>query len=813
MADIRTIKIFLASSEELADERIRFGDFIRTLDDTYEQRGFRIKLIKWEDLPKGNDGRPTQETYNEHVRQCDLFVSLFYTKAGEFTLDEYNVANQTQCELGKPTIYVFLRVLDKGEKEDKTLTDFKQNVLGTVKHYWTNYESSDSLQLKFVMDLLKVENKRLEDFKVENGIVNWVNIPVARMDNLSFASGNKDYQRMSQRLQELPEEIADARQLSDDHPEVGRYRDKLQKLLDEQNALKQELAVQQTLLLDTAIRIAQAQGDEITDSMRRATEAFEAGDVTKANEIMDQAEQQGDRMYEEYLNNKSLQQWRQSLHKTIDELLQQTSMVMADVTVPIEQRIQKAHDLYRKADERAANTLYDKAKYAKLLFDYADFLYKYGKYKESEKIYQRQIAHSEELYSNENADTATSYNNIGLVYNSQGDYAKALEYILKAFEIREKVLGKEHPDTAESYNNIGGVYDSLGDYTKALEYYFKALEIREKVLGKEHPDTATTFNNIGSAYDNLGDYAKALEYHFKAVEIRKKVLGKEHPDTATSYNNIGNVYYSQGDYDKALEYHFKALEIREKVLGKEHPDTATSYNNIGLVYDNQGDYAKALKYYSKDMEICEKVLGKEHPDTATSYNNIGGVYDSLGDYDKALEYYFNALEIQEKVLGKEHPDTALSYNNIGLVYKNQGDYDKALECYFKALEIREKVLCKEHPNTATSYNNIGGVYDSQGDYDKALEYYFKALEIREEVLGKEHPYTAESYNNIAVSLFYLEEYQKSLEYFTMALRIRENKLGANHPDTIEVKESIDIVKAKLGEKKSLFGKLSAWLHN
>ena len=96
MADIRTIKIFLASSEELADERIRFGDFIRTLDDTYEQRGFRIKLIKWEDLPKGNDGRPTQETYNEHVRQCDLFVSLFYTKAGEFTLDEYNVANMVE---------------------------------------------------------------------------------------------------------------------------------------------------------------------------------------------------------------------------------------------------------------------------------------------------------------------------------------------------------------------------------------------------------------------------------------------------------------------------------------------------------------------------------------------------------------------------------------------------------------------------------------------------------------------------------------------------------------------------------------------
>ena len=631
MADIRTIKIFLASSEELADERIRFGDFIRTLDDTYEQRGFRIKLIKWEDLPKGNDGRPTQETYNEHVRQCDLFVSLFYTKAGQFTIEEYNVARQTQRECDKPIIYVFLRVLDKGEQEDKSLADFKQNVLGTVKHYWTNYENSDALQLKFVMDLLKVENKRLEDLKVENGIVNWGNIPVARMDNLSFAAGNKEYQRMSQRLQELPEEIADARQLSDDHPEVGRYRDKLQKLLDEQNALKKELADQQTLLLDTAIRIAQAQGEEITDNMRRATKAFEAGDVAKANEILDQAERQGDRMYEEYLNNKSLQQWRQSLHKTIDELLQQTSMVMADVTVPIEQRIQKTHDLYRKADERAANTLYDKEKYAKLLLDYADFLYKYGKYKESERIYLRQIDLSEELYGNENTDTATSYNNIGNVYYRHGDYSKALEYYFKALEIFEKVLGKEHPNTALLYSNVGLVYYNQGDYAKALEYYFKALEIQEKVLGKEHPNTAMSYNNLGNVFDRLGHYSMSLKFYCKALEIHEKVLGKEHPYTATLYNNIGAIYDRQGIHAKALEYCFKALEIKEKVLGKEHPSTATSYYCLAKSLFYMEDYQKSLEYLIMALHIRESKLGANHPNTLSTKKSIDIVKAKLGE--------------------------------------------------------------------------------------------------------------------------------------------------------------------------------------
>jgi tetratricopeptide (TPR) repeat protein len=58
-----------------------------------------------------------------------------------------------------------------------------------------------------------------------------------------------------------------------------------------------------------------------------------------------------------------------------------------------------------------------------------------------------------------------------------------------ALDIRRKVFGEEHPDVASSYNNIGGVYDSKGEYALALEYYQKALDILTKVYGAEHPET------------------------------------------------------------------------------------------------------------------------------------------------------------------------------------------------------------------------------------------------------------------------------------------------------------------------------------
>lgn len=44
--------------------------------------------------------------------------------------------------------------------------------------------------------------------------------------------------------------------------------------------------------------------------------------------------------------------------------------------------------------------------------------------------------------------------------------------------------GEDHPDVAITYNNLGNVHESQGDYPKALEYYGDALGIWLKALGE-----------------------------------------------------------------------------------------------------------------------------------------------------------------------------------------------------------------------------------------------------------------------------------------------------------------------------------------
>lgn len=58
---MKTIKIFLASSEELKQERIELADLVEQLNHTLAKLDLRIQLVKWEYLDSSIDARHKQE--------------------------------------------------------------------------------------------------------------------------------------------------------------------------------------------------------------------------------------------------------------------------------------------------------------------------------------------------------------------------------------------------------------------------------------------------------------------------------------------------------------------------------------------------------------------------------------------------------------------------------------------------------------------------------------------------------------------------------------------------------------------------------
>ncbi|CAF1400201.1 unnamed protein product [Adineta steineri] len=90
-------------------------------------------------------------------------------------------------------------------------------------------------------------------------------------------------------------------------------------------------------------------------------------------------------------------------------------------------------------------------------------LIKMGQFIKAQEIYKVLLRQA-----SDESDMAPIYYQLGWIKQNQGEYQEALSSHEKALTIRQQLLPVNHPDLGDSYNRIGNVYDSMGDYPKAL---------------------------------------------------------------------------------------------------------------------------------------------------------------------------------------------------------------------------------------------------------------------------------------------------------------------------------------------------------
>ena len=406
-------------------------------------------------------------------------------------------------------------------------------------------------------------------------------------------------------------------------------------------------------------------------------------------------------------------------------------------------------------------------------------LYHQGKYNEAIYLTEKALAIRKKVLGENNLDTATSLNNLALLYQSQGRYSEAEPLYKQALAIYKAQLGDNHPSTATSLNNLAELYRKQGRYSEAEPLYQQALAIQKKQLGDNHPNTATSLNNLATLYQSQGRYSEAEPLYKQALAIRKTQLGDNDPLTATSLNNLAGLYESQGRYREAEPLYKQALAIIKAQLGDNHPTTATSLNNLAGLYKSQGRYSEAEPLYKQALAIIKAQLGDNHPTTAQSLGNLAGLYKSQGRYSEAEPLYKQALAIIKAQLGDNHPSTATSLNNLALLYQSQGRYIEAEPLFKQALVIIKAQLGDNHPDTATSLNNLALLYHSQGRYSEAEPLLKEALAIAKKQLGNNHPLTATSLNNLAYLYYSQDDIPQAIKFLSQGLAVQEYNLFQN----------------------------------
>lgn len=274
-------------------------------------------------------------------------------------------------------------------------------------------------------------------------------------------------------------------------------------------------------------------------------------------------------------------------------------------------------------------------------------------------------------------------NLVGQVYLQKGRYDLAEEYFTKALD----ASGQETEHRATSLGNLGLVYANTGNFERSVDFLKRAYTIREQLFGAKNEQVAASLNDLGVVLASK-DPDAALDNYEAALRIYREVYGDLHQKVAQSLLNTALVYIQLEFYGDAVNNLNEALSIWQGLYADGHPNEGIIYNYLAEVSLALGQRAEAMSQYQKALQTYQKHYGDKHPETAFIHSRIGNFYNTDGDFKRALEFYQKALIANSPTFN----DETVAHNPAITSFFNANTMLSTL--YFKARAYMDKHYVK-----------------------------------------------------------------------------------------------------------------------
>ena len=696
---MKTIKVFIASSEELKLERLEFTDMLQQLNRILKPRGLEIEPVKWEYLDASMGPVHKQEEYNRELKTCQMCLVLYWTKFGEYTESELNTAYTELCAGRNPQkLYVYFK--DAAEITPE-LQAFKDSFATKYGHFYCRFENVDTMRLSFLLQFEAYQNQRSESLlKIRDSKVEIDGQSLVELKQVPFAGNNAEYLQL---LRDI--ERAQARVLK--YPDEGDFRQELHDLTERRETMERSL-------LETAQLITRLSTTVSSARLAEAIRLFEQGDNKGADAVLNLVEIDRDAAANAARIRAARELEAEALRGLETNIEEYRLKIKTLQNAMAEEWLTEVVAVYDKAVAAARGQIAPE-KLAGLLRDYADFLLKNKQYHRIGSLYAESLTIWRRLMQ-ENPD---------------------------AFA----------PDVAGTLNNLAILHADTQCQAQAEEEYAEALAIYRRLTQKDpnafEPVVATNLNNIALLHSNARCYSQAEAEYEEALAIYRR-LKQQRPDafeaaTARILNNLANLHHATRRYAQAEAEYEEVVAICRRWVRKNpdvfEPSMVMMLNNLALLHGNTQRYAQAEKEYEEALAICRRSAQKSSDgfssDVAMTLFNQALLYQNTQRHSQAEKAYGEALSIYRR-LAQKNPDSfernvAATLNNLAYLHGNarchsqaEGEYEEALAIYRRLARKNPDVFEADMAMTLVNRAYLHGITQC---YAQAQEEYAEALAI------------------------------------------------------------------------------------
>ena len=251
---------------------------------------------------------------------------------------------------------------------------------------------------------------------------------------------------------------------------------------------------------------------------------------------------------------------------------------------------------------------------------------------------------------------------LATAFEALGNPAKAYDYALKAFELRDDYLSSDDRYYYGLLHDLAFFSSRIGKYEDAIRYSTMAVEARRILLYTD--DSYTYFhslNNLATYYGNAGykeEELQIMEHLVEKIEEFEPCI-LDFPENPYLFN-LASSYSAVGKYEKAIEIGLRVKEQRENYGHKQ--SLASIYSFLARTYRSKGELQEALSYVSKANNILKEIGGDVYLPLSDSYDLMAMIYKNLKDYPNAEKMEREAMRIV--------------YNNVLLNFADLSSVDR-----------------------------------------------------------------------------------------------------------------------------------------
>lgn len=230
-----------------------------------------------------------------------------------------------------------------------------------------------------------------------------------------------------------------------------------------------------------------------------------------------------------------------------------------------------------------------------------------------------------------------AYNILGYISNELQDYEKSLEYHTKALNLAKENNLNEFFQVATSLNNIGNVYQNQGDYESAISNFNEAL--RAKNLFSEKPNLyAILLDNLGYSTFKLSENSELPPELFnKSLKIRDSL----NLTFGEIYSNIhlSEYYAANKDTSRAKKYAQEALRLAKET--KRDADVLMALKQAGTVEpENASVYSREYIKINDSLQNAERKIKDKFARIEFETNEIIQEKDKLAEQNRNMIFFF-----------------------------------------------------------------------------------------------------------------------------------------------------------------------------